>query len=59
MEILFQHRIFFHYHQSDNHFALKSNESIALAVLISTIIPLLSMAGISLQYYHKLPDVFE
>ena len=38
---------------------LKLNESVALAPLKSTILPLLFTAGISLRYYHKLPDVFE
>ena len=40
-------------------FALELNESVALDPLKSTTSPLLSTAGISLQYYHKLPDVFE
>ena len=40
-------------------FVLKLNESVALAPLKSTILPSLFTAGISLQYYHKLPDVFE
>ena len=39
-------------------FILKLNESVALAPLKSTILPLLFTAGISLQYCHKLPDVF-
>ena len=40
-------------------FAFKLNESVALAPLNSTIFPLSFVAGISLQYCHKLPDVFE
>ena len=40
-------------------FALTLNESVALAPLSSTILPLSFTAGISLQYYHKLPDVLE
>ena len=40
-------------------FYLKLNESVALAPLNSTILQLLFTAGISLQYCHKLPDVFE
>ena len=40
-------------------FVLKLSESVALAPLKSTILPSLFTAGISLQYYHKLPDVFE
>ena len=40
-------------------FILKLNESVALAPLKSTILPLLFTAGIFLQYCHKLPDVFE
>ena len=39
-------------------FASKLNESVALATLKSTIIPLLFTAGISLQYCHKLLHVF-
>ena len=38
---------------------LKLSESVTLAVLKLTISPSLFTAGISLQYYHKLPDVFE
>ena len=37
----------------------KLNESVALAPLKLTISRLLFTAGLSLQYYHKLPDVFE
>ena len=40
-------------------FAFKLNESVASAPLKSTVLPLLFTAGISLQCYHKLPDVFE
>ena len=40
-------------------FALKLNESVALAPLKSTIAPPLFTAGISVQYFHKPPDVFE
>ena len=40
-------------------FVLKLNESVALAPLKSTILPSLFTAGISIQYCHKLPDVFE
>ena len=40
-------------------FVLKLNESVALAPLKSAILPLLSTAGISLQYCHRLPDVSE
>ena len=40
-------------------FALKLNESVALAPLKITISPALFTAGISLQYYHRLPSVFE
>ena len=40
-------------------FVLKLNKSVALAPLKATILPALSPAGISLQYSHKLPDVFE
>ena len=40
-------------------FDLKLNESVSLVPLKATISPLSSTAGISLQYYHKLPDVFE
>ena len=38
---------------------LKLNESVALATLKSTIASSSYMAGIYLQYYHRLPDVFE
>ena len=40
-------------------FVLKLNESVALAPSKSAILPLLFTAGISLQYCHRLPDVFE
>ena len=40
-------------------FILKLNESVALAPLKSIKLPILFTVGISLQYYHKLPDVFE
>ena len=40
-------------------FVLKLNEPVALAPLNSTVSTLLFLAGISLQYCHKLPDVFE
>ena len=40
-------------------FDLKLNESVALAPLKLTISPSLFIAGISLQYYHRLPDIFE
>ena len=40
-------------------FVLKLNESVALAPLKSAILPLLSTGAISLQYCHRLPDVFE
>ena len=40
-------------------FALELNESVALASLKLTMLPILITAGISLQYYHKLPHVFE
>ena len=40
-------------------FALELNEPVALTPLKSTILPLLITAGVSLQYCHKLPDVFE
>ena len=40
-------------------FYLKLNESVALAPLKSTISPLLFSVDISMQYCHKLPDVFE
>ena len=40
-------------------FVLILNESVALAPLKSTTSSLLFTAGISLQYYHKLPNVFE
>ena len=58
---LFQHDLFFHYFQSDKLFLLfwKVNESVALATLIWTILPLSFTAGISLQYYHKVTDDFE
>ena len=39
-------------------FALKLNESVALAPSKSTIAPLLLIAGISLQYCRRLPDVY-
>ena len=38
---------------------LKLNESVALVPSKSTITPLSSTAGISLQYCHRLADVFE
>ena len=38
---------------------LRLNESVALAPSKSTIAPLLFTASISLQYCHRLPDVFE
>ena len=38
---------------------LKLNESVSLAPLEATISTLSSTAGISLQYCHKLPDVFD
>ena len=38
---------------------LKLNESVALAPLKSITLPSLSTTGISLQYCHKFPDVFE
>ena len=37
-------------------FVLKLNESVALAPLKAAILPTLFTVGISLQYYHKLPD---
>ena len=40
-------------------FVLKLNESVALAPLKSAISPSLFTADISLQYCHKLLDVFE
>ena len=40
-------------------FVLKLNDSVALAPSKLTIAPLSFTAGISLQYYHRLPDVFE
>ena len=40
-------------------FVLKLNESVALAPLKLVIFPASFTAGISLQYCHKLPDVFE
>ena len=40
-------------------FDLKLSESVLLFPLKITISPLLFTAGISLQYCHKLPDVFE
>ena len=40
-------------------FVLKLNESVAIAPLKSAISPSSSTAGISLQYCHRLPDVFE
>ena len=40
-------------------FALKLNESVALALFNSTILPASFTDGISLQYYHKLSNVFE
>ena len=40
-------------------FVLKLNESVALAPLKLTVSPSLSTAGISLQYYHRLWDIFE
>ena len=40
-------------------FALKLNESVALAPLKLTISPLLFTTVISLQYCHKPPEVFE
>ena len=52
MESLFQD-LFFHI------FVLKLNESVALFPSKATILPALSTASISLQYYFKLPDVFE
>ena len=39
-------------------FVLKLNESVSLVPSKLTIAPLSSTAGISLQYCHKLPDVF-
>ena len=40
-------------------FVLNLNESFSLAPLKLTILPSSSTAGISLQYCHKLPDVFD
>ena len=40
-------------------FDLKLSESALLAPLIITTSPILFTAGISLQYCHKLPDVFD
>ena len=40
-------------------FDLKLSESVALAPLKLRISPSLFIAGISLQYCHRLPDVFE
>ena len=40
-------------------FVLNLNESVVLVAVKSAILPALFTAGISLQYYHKLPDVFE
>ena len=40
-------------------FDLNLNESVSLAPLKITMSPSSSTAGISLQYYHKLPDVFK
>ena len=40
-------------------FVLNLNESVVLVAVKSTILPALFTAGISLQYCHKLPDVFE
>ena len=40
-------------------FNLKLNESVALAPLKSTILPSLFTAGISIQYCHQFPNVFE
>ena len=40
-------------------FDLKLSESVALAQLKLRISPSLFIAGISLQYCHRLPDVFE
>ena len=38
---------------------LKLNESVPLVPSKLIIAPSLFIAGISLQYYHRLPDVFE
>ena len=40
-------------------FDLKLSESALLAPLIITTSPILFTAGVSLQYCHKLPDVFD
>ena len=40
-------------------FYLKLSESVSLAPLKIIILPSLFIAGISLQYCHRLPDVFE
>ena len=40
-------------------FVLNVNESVVLVLVKSIILPALFMAGISLQYCYKLPDVFE
>ena len=40
-------------------FVLNVNESVVLVLVKSKILPALFMAGISLQYCYKLPDVFE
>ena len=40
-------------------FSLKLNESVRLPSSKSIVLPLLYTAGMSLQYYHKLQDVFE
>ena len=40
-------------------FVLKLNKSVALVPLKATILSALFTAGISLQYFHKLPGVFD
>ena len=40
-------------------FSLKLNESVTLVALKATGMPLQFTAGLSLQYYHKLPGFFE
>ena len=56
---LFQHLLFHHFQIDLLFFSLKSNESVRLPSPKSTIVPLLFTAGISCQYWHKLPDCFQ
>ena len=55
MVTLFQHLLFHHLLFG----LLKLSKSVTLAASKSTIAPLLFTAGLSSQYYHKLPDVIE